>query len=106
MYVSYLLVETCPKLLIKVILACIYRGFGHLGVMAYMDLGVRKPVFSVCIGTDWSAPLLFTFLICIISKFAAGEIPIFQLFFVAEETGLSLARQGFSRHSPFVNKET
>ena len=67
-----------------------------------MDHDARKPVFGVCVhqmsrqacacaSAQTDQRLLNIFLECTISKLATGEISIFQLVSVAEETDFSLA---------------
>ena len=71
-----------------------------------MGLDARNPVFgglwttqaqtSLRIRAVWSAPF-FLFLESIICKLAAGEISIFKLVSLAEETGL---KHSLSKHPP------
>ena len=71
-----------------------------------MGLDARNPVFgglwttqaqtSLRIHAVWSAPF-FCFLESIICKLAAGEISIFKLVSLAEETGL---KHSLSKHPP------
>ena len=67
----------------------------HMGLDAsktvFGGLRITQAQTSLRIRAVWSAPLLFAFLDSTMIDLAKGEISIFKLVLVAEETGLKLA---------------